>query len=155
MTKTTLANEDVHQAAMNSWCVVDASGQTLGRMATQVATILMGKHRPDYTPNVLVGEGVIVVNASGIRLTGTKAKTREYTRWTGYQGGLRVTTMGDFLEKNPENLVRTAVRRMLPKNKLAKHMIARLKVYRGAEHPHVAQQPQAVQPLGADGQKGG
>ena len=93
MTKTTLANADVHHAAMNSWLVVDASGQTLGRMATEVATILMGKHRPDYTPHILVGEGVIVINAAKIRLTGNKAQTREYTRYTGYPGGLRTTTM--------------------------------------------------------------
>jgi large subunit ribosomal protein L13 len=144
MTKTTLANEALHQAAMNSWRVVDASGQVLGRMATEIATILMGKHRPDYTPHLLVGEGVIVVNAAKVAVTGTKAVTRVYTRFTHHPGGLRTTTLGHLLEHDPEQLVVLAVRRMLPKNKLGKRMIERLKVYRGAEHRHAAQQPKAL-----------
>ncbi|MCR9244052.1 MAG: 50S ribosomal protein L13 [bacterium] len=145
MTKTTIANVETHAAAMNSWHVVDATDQTLGRMATEVATILMGKHRPDYTPNILVGEGVIITNATKIRMSGNKAVTRVYTKYTGYAGGLRSTTMGEYLENNPVELVTNAVRRMLPKNKLARRMIARLKVYPGAEHPHGAQKPQDLQ----------
>ncbi|MFM1873205.1 MAG: hypothetical protein RL398_2627 [Planctomycetota bacterium] len=141
MTKTTLATVATHQAAMNTWHVVDAKGRTLGRMATEIATILMGKHRPDYTPHQLVGEGVIVINADKVKVTGNKAVTREYTYYTGFPGGLREVTLADYLKHAPEELVRLSVRRMLPKNQLARKMIGRLKVYRGAAHPHVAQKP--------------
>lgn len=141
MTKTTLATVGTRHAAMNTWHVVDAAGRTLGRMATDIATILMGKHRADYTPYMLVGEGVIVVNADKVKLTGNKAETREYTYYTGFPGGLRHVKMADYLEKAPEQMVRLAVRRMLPKNQLARRMISRLKVYRGATHPHQAQKP--------------
>lgn len=144
MTKTTLATTATRHAAMNTWHVVDAAGRPLGRMATEIATILMGKHRPDYTPHMLVGEGVIVVNAGAVRLTGTKAETREYTYYTGYPGGLRRIKLADYVEKAPEELVTLAVRRMLPKNLLARKMISRLKVYRGASHPHGAQKPAAL-----------
>lgn len=144
MTKTTFATTATRHDAMNTWHVVDAAGRPLGRMATQIATILMGKHRPDYTPHMLVGEGVIVVNAGDVKLTGNKAETREYTHYTGFPGGLRRTTLGDYVEHAPEELVRLAVRRMLPKNRLARKMISRLKVYRGASHPHVAQKPGSV-----------
>jgi len=141
MTKTTLATVADRHKAMNTWHVVDAAGRTLGRMATEVATLLMGKHRSDYTPYMLVGEGVIVVNADRIKVTGNKAETREYTYYTGFPGGLRHVKLGDYLEKNPEEMVRLAVRRMLPKNQLARRMISRLKVYRGESHPHQAQKP--------------
>lgn len=141
MTKTTLATVANRHDAMSTWHVFDASGRTLGRMATEIATILMGKHRPDYTPYMLVGEGVIVVNADKVTVTGGKEETREYTYFTGYQGGLRHVKLGDYLTKAPEELVRLAVRRMLPKNQLARKMISRLKVYRGPQHPHVAQKP--------------
>lgn len=141
MTKTTLANEATHNAAMNSWRVVDAEGKPLGRMATEIATILMGKHRPDYTPHILVGEGVIVINAEKVATTGTKDLTREYTRYTHHPGGLVRTTLGEMRQHDPQQLITLAVRRMLPKNRLAKRMIERLKVYRGATHPHVAQKP--------------
>lgn len=141
MTKTTLATIATRHAAMNTWHVVDAAGQTLGRMATEIATILMGKHRPDYTPHMLVGEGVIVINAGDIKLTGNKAETREYTYYTGFMGGLRTVKLGDYVERAPEQLIELAVRRMLPKNRLARRMISRLKVYRGAVHPHGAQKP--------------
>lgn len=141
MTKTTLATVGTRHVAMNTWHVVDAAGRTLGRMATDIATILMGKHRTDYTPYMLVGEGVIVVNAEQVKLTGNKAETRDYTYYTGFPGGLRHVKMADYLEKAPEQMVRLAVRRMLPKNRLARRMISRLKVYRGAVHPHAAQKP--------------
>lgn len=141
MTKTTLATVATRHDAMNTWHVVDAAGRTLGRMAIEIATILMGKHRPDYTPYMLVGEGVIVVNADKVTVTGNKANTREYNYHTGYTGGLRRVMLRDYLEHAPEELVRLAVRRMLPKNQLARKMISRLKVYRGEAHPHVAQKP--------------
>ncbi|MFY9341749.1 MAG: 50S ribosomal protein L13 [Planctomycetota bacterium] len=143
MTKTTLATVADRHKAMNTWHVVDAAGRTLGRMATDIATLLMGKHRLDYTPYMLVGEGVIVVNADKVKVTGNKAQTREYTYYTGFPGGLRHVKLGDYLQKKPEELVRLAVRRMLPKNQLARKMMTRLKVYRGAAHPHVAQKPTA------------
>lgn len=143
MTKTTLATAADRHTAMGKWHVFDASGRTLGRMATEIATILMGKHRPDYTPHMLVGEGVIVVNADKVTVTGGKEQTREYTYFTGYQGGLRRIKLVDYLEKAPDELVRLAVRRMLPKNRLARRMISRLKVYRGGAHPHQAQKPVA------------
>ena len=145
MTKTTFATVESNHEAMQKWHVIDASGQTLGRMATRIATILMGKHRPDYTPHILVGEGVIGTNADKIRLSGTKAKTRIYTFYTGHPGGLREISLGDYMEKAPDEVVRLAVRRMLPKNRIARRMISRLKVYRGAEHPHGAQKPDSIE----------
>lgn len=141
MTKTTLATVATHQKAMNTWHVVDASGRTLGRMATEIATILMGKHRTDYTPYMLVGEGVVVVNADKVKVTGSKADKREYTYYTGFPGGLRHVKLGEYLAGNPEQLIQLAVRRMLPKNQLARKMLSRLKVYRGPVHPHAAQKP--------------
>lgn len=148
MTKTTLATEaDVH-AAKNTWRVVDASGQVLGRLAVEIAKVLMGKHSVHYTPHMLVGEGVVVVNAEQIVVTGNKAETREYTYYTGFPGGLREVTLGDYVRKNPEELIALAVRRMLPKNRQGRQMMHRLKVYRGAVHPHAAQQPVAWNPLG-------
>ncbi|MBL8722492.1 MAG: 50S ribosomal protein L13 [Planctomycetes bacterium] len=146
MTKTTFATEATRQGAMNTWHVVDASGRTLGRMATEIATLLMGKHRPDYTPHLLVGEGVIVINADKVKVTGGKAETREYTYYTGFPGGLRHVTLADYLKHAPDELIRLAVRRMLPKNLLARRMWSRLKVYRGASHPHQAQKPATQKP---------
>lgn len=144
MTKTTLATVAKRHDAMNTWHVVDAEGRTLGRMANEIATILMGKHRTDYTPYMLVGEGVIVVNADKVKVTGNKAETREYTYYTGFPGGLVHVKMADYLSKAPEELIRLAVRRMLPKNVLGAKMLSRLKVYRGEAHPHVAQKPQPM-----------
>ena len=141
MTKTTFATVEKNHEAMNTWHVIDATGKTLGRMATEIATILMGKHRPDYTPHILVGEGVIVTNADKIKLTGNKANTRVYTFYTGHPGGLREKVLGEYMESAPEEVVRLAVRRMLPKNRIARRMISRLKVYRGEAPPHAAQKP--------------
>ena len=141
MTKTTFATVETNHDAMNTWRVIDATGKTLGRMATEIATILMRKHRPDYTPHILVGEGVIVTNADKIKLTGNKASTRVYTYYTGHPGGLREKVLGEYMESAPEEVVRLAVRRMLPKNRIARRMISRLKVYRGEAHPHAAQKP--------------
>ena len=141
MTKTTFATLDDQHEARKSWRVVDASNQILGRMATEIAEVLMGKHRPNYTPHLSVGEGVIVVNAEKVKTTGNKHKTREYTYWTGYLSGLRRVTLGDYRSSAPEEMITLAVRRMLPKNRIGKDMLRRLKVYRGAENPHQAQRP--------------
>jgi large subunit ribosomal protein L13 len=145
MTKTTLASAADRHAAMNTWRVVDAKDQVLGRMAASIAGILMGKHRPNYTPHVLTGEGVIVINAGAVKVTGRKTETREYTYYTGFPGGLRHVQLGKYLADNPEEMVKLAVRRMLPKNRLGQTMLNRLKVYRGADHPHRAQKPVAAQ----------
>ena len=141
MHETTFANAEDHQRAMNTWHVVDASEHVLGRMAVAIATVLMGKHTPRYTPHVNVGEGVIVVNAEKVNTTGNKRVGRVYRHYSGYPGGLTHTTLGTYLERKPEELIKLAVRRMLPKSRMGKQMLKRLKVYRGPDHPHVAQKP--------------
>jgi large subunit ribosomal protein L13 len=139
MTKTTLATVADRSSAMGQWRIVDASSLTLGRLATAIATVLMGKHKPNYTRH-------IVINASKVKLTGNKRDTRIYTWYTGFPGGLREATLGEYLASAPEELIKLAVRRMLPKSRLGRVMISRLKVYRGAEHPHAAQQPVSWKP---------
>jgi large subunit ribosomal protein L13 len=126
------------------WFVVDAEGLAPGRVASRVARVLMGKHRPVYTPHVDTGEHVIVVNCAKVSLTGRKLEQKRYYRYSGYPGGLKERTVRDVLEKKPEDVVYLAVRRMLPKTRLGKQMIRKLKVYPGAEHPHEAQQPQPL-----------
>jgi large subunit ribosomal protein L13 len=126
---------------MQTWRVVDASGQVLGRMAAAIAEVLMGKHKPIYTPHMLVGEGVIVINADKVKVTGKKLETHVHTYYTGFPGGLRHVGLGEHIASNPEEVIQLAVKRMLPKNRLARQMLARLKVYRGAAHPHAAQKP--------------
>ncbi len=128
-----------------AWHVVDASGKVLGRLATELATILMGKHRPTYTPHVLTGDFVVVVNAEKVKLTGRKMEQKEYDRYTGYPGGRKVESIAKVMEKHPERVIESAVRRMLPKNKLGRQMFSRLKVYGGPAHPHQAQQPQPLE----------
>ena len=124
------------------WYLVDVSDQILGRISTKIATILMGKHRPEYTPHVDTGEFIIVINAAKVRITGkSKPTERVYQRYSGYPGGRKVTTLAKVLEKNPSMVIREAVRRMLPKTKLGRAMLNKLKVYPGPEHPHQAQQP--------------
>lgn len=125
------------------WHIVDASDEVLGRLASDVAVILMGKHRPQYTPNVDCGDFVVVVNAEKVGMTGKKMADRHYTWYTGHPG-LRLESYSDRRDRKPEDLIYHAVRRMLPKNKLAYQMIKKLKVYSGPEHPHVAQQPQPL-----------
>jgi large subunit ribosomal protein L13 len=141
MTKTTFATLQDHARAMPVWHVVDASQHVFGRMAVRIAEVLMGKHRPLYTPHVNVGEGVIVINAAKAMVTGNKRSGRVYTHYTGYVDGLRKRTFEEFVEQNPEKLIKLAVRRMLPKNRIGREMLRRLKVYAGADHPHRAQQP--------------
>jgi large subunit ribosomal protein L13 len=124
------------------WFVVDASGKTLGRLASQVALILMGKDNPQYTPFIDVGDHVVVLNAEKIRTTGLKAEQKKYQHYTGYPGGLRTEDFRKRFARKPEMIVESAIERMLPKTKMGKQMITKLKVYRGDKHPHEAQQPQ-------------
>jgi large subunit ribosomal protein L13 len=124
-----------------SWVVVDAAGQTVGRLATQLASVLRGKHKPDFTPNQAGGDFVIVVNAEKVVFTGRKLDQKVYTRYTGYQGGLKLTTAREMLDKHPERVLEKAVWGMLPKNRLGRKLIRRLKVYAGEAHPHAAQVP--------------
>lgn len=126
------------------WHVVDANGQVAGRMASQIAKILMGKHRPTWTPHVDTGDFVIVVNAEKVKLTGRKLEDKRYYRFSGYPGSLRSKTAGEMLATKPENVVYLAVRKMLPKTKLGRQMVRKLKVYAGADHPHAAQMPQPL-----------
>jgi large subunit ribosomal protein L13 len=123
------------------WYVVDAAGQTLGRLATQVARILRGKHKPTYSPAVDTGDYVIVVNAEKIHVTGRKLDQKIYYRYSGYPGGLKRTPLRDLLQKHPARVIEYAVRGMLPKNRLGRQMFKKLKVYAGPDHPHAAQQP--------------
>jgi large subunit ribosomal protein L13 len=124
-----------------NWYVIDAEGQTLGRLATQIATILRGKHKPGYSPSVDCGDYVIVVNADKIQVTGRRLDQKVYYRHSGYPGGLTEITLREQLERFPTRPVEAAVRGMLPKTKLGRKMFKKLKVYAGPEHPHQAQQP--------------
>ena len=128
-----------------SWYVVDASGKTLGRLATQVADALRGKRKPDYTPHCDVGDFVIVVNAEKVSVTGKKRDEKRYYRHSGYPGALRSRTLGEMLERRPEEVIRLAVKGMLPRNRLARAQLRKLKVYAGPEHPHAAQQPETME----------
>lgn len=125
------------------WHHVDATDQVLGRLAVKIATVLMGKHKPIYTPHVDTGDFVVVTNCGLIKLTGNKRGTMHYDRYTYYPGGFKSDTADELLKKHPDRILRFAVRRMLPKNALGRRMLKKLKIYSGAEHPHAAQQPQA------------
>lgn len=124
------------------WYVVDAKGKPLGRVASQVAAILRGKHKPQFTPHVDTGDFVIVINASEVELTGKKASKKIYYRHSGYPGGLKATTAGDMRNNRPERMIELAVKGMLPKNSLGRKQFKKLKVYAGPEHPHQAQNPE-------------
>ncbi len=126
------------------WYLVDAENQVLGRIATTIANVLRGKNKPTYTPSVDTGDFVIVLNAEKIALTGNKLADKTYYSHSGYPGGIKSITAGKLLEKKPEDLIRIAVKGMPPKNKLARHMLSKLKIYSGSEHPHKAQQPRAL-----------
>ena len=123
------------------WYVVDAEGQTLGRLATRIADTLRGKRKPEYTPHVDTGDFVVVVNAEKITVTGKKRDEKIYYRHSGYPGGLRSRTLGEELERRPTEVLRTAVKGMLPRNRLARKQLTKLKIYAGPEHPHGAQNP--------------
>jgi large subunit ribosomal protein L13 len=124
------------------WYVIDAEGQTLGRLASEVASILRGKHKAIYTPHVDTGDFVIVINAEKIQLTGNKLSDKMYRHYSGYPGGLKEVTYGELLNKKPEKAIEAAIKGMLPHNRLGRAMYKKLKVYKGSEHPHQAQKPE-------------
>jgi len=127
------------------WYVVNAEGKVLGRLATRIASILRGKHKPIFAPHLDVGDHVVVLNAEKVHLTGRKLQNKQYRWHTGYIGGLREVTAEKMLKTHPERVIEWAVQGMLPKNRLGRAMVKKLKVYRGAAHPHQAQQPQALE----------
>jgi len=127
-----------------AWYVVDASEVPLGRLATRVATVLRGKHKPMFTPHMDTGDHVVIVNASAVKLTGNKLDQKIYDRYSGYPSGRRTRTAREMLESRPEDVITLAVRGMLPKNRLGRQMIKKLKVYAGGEHPHTAQRPEPL-----------
>jgi len=134
-------SEDVQQ----KWVVVDAQGQVLGRLAAKIAPVLMGKHRPTYTPHVDTGDFVVVINADKIRLTGKKDEAKLYDYYTFYPGGHKYVSFKEMMEKKPEKVIELAVKRMLPKSALGARMLKKLKVYRGEEHKHAAQMPEKIE----------
>ena len=127
-----------------SWYLVDAEGRTLGRLATQIADVLRGKGKPQYTPHIDTGDFVVVINAEKVRVTGNKLEQKVYYRHSGYPGGLRERTLAEQLARRPEEVLRRAVRGMLPKNRLAAAQLRKLRIYAGPEHPHAAQQPTSL-----------
>ena len=133
------------QEVERKWLVVDAEGQTLGRLASEVAAILRGKHKPTFTPNVDTGDHVIIINAEKIELTGNKLQGKIYYRHTQFSGGLKQRTAGEMKEKYPTQMLELAIKGMLPKNSLGRQMFTKLNVYAGSEHPHAAQKPEAYE----------
>jgi large subunit ribosomal protein L13 len=127
------------------WLVVDATDKTLGRLATEIAVRLRGKHKPEYTPHVDTGDYVVVVNAEKVRVTGRKTTDKTYWRHTGYPGGIKGVSFRDMIDTHPERVIESAVRGMLPKGPLGRDVFRKLKVYAGSEHPHVAQQPRPLE----------
>lgn len=125
----------------SEWILVDADGQSLGRLATQIASYLLGKHKPNFTPGSAMGDFVVVVNVSKLKFAQKKLDTKNYYHHSGYPGGLSTIVLGDLMQKNPERVIEKAVKGMLPKNKLGRQLMTRLKIYRGSEHPHAAQHP--------------
>ncbi len=130
---------------VRSWWVVDAQGKVLGRLASQIARVLMGKHKPYYQPDVDCGDFVIVLNADKLAVTGKRLEQKKYYFHSNYPGGLKERSLAWMLENKPEEVIRLAVKRMLPKNRLGHRMLKRLKIYTGSEHPHVAQQPKVLE----------
>lgn len=137
----TAKNETVRR----NWYVVDATDQTLGRMATAIANRLRGKHKAEFTPNVDTGDYVVVVNAEKVKVTGNKAEDKMYHHHTGYPGGIKSVNFETVINQTPERVIEKAVKGMMPKNKLSRAMLSKLKVYAGTEHPHAAQQPQVLE----------
>jgi len=140
MKTTALRTQDIEQ----KWYLMDCSGKRLGRLSVQVANILRGKNKPEYTPNSDVGDFVVLVNAKNIDVTGNKSENKIYFRHTGYPGGIKKISFKDQLEKDPEKIIRDAVKGMLPKNKLNRQIIKKLKVYSDEVHPHEAQNPEVI-----------
>ena len=142
MQKTHVTKDDDIQ---REWFVVDAAGQTLGRLATEIARVLRGKHKPTYSPSVDVGDYVVVVNAEKVRVTGRKLDQKTYYSHSGYPGGLKAITLRNLLQRNPARVVERAVRGMLPRSRLGRRQFRKLKVYAGPDHPHLAQNPRALE----------
>ncbi len=141
MSKTFSARaQDIHR----QWHLVDADGKTLGRLASEVAKRLRGKHKPEYTPHVDTGDYVVIINAEKVNVTGNKLADKMYHRHTGYIGNLKSVPLGKLLDTHPERAIQSAVKGMMPKGPLGREMLSKLKVYAGSEHPHSAQQPQAL-----------
>ncbi len=132
------------ESVSHDWFVIDAAGKTLGRMATEIATRLRGKHKPEYTPHVDTGDYIVVINAEQVRVTGKKARDKIYYHHTGHIGGIKSISFEQLIEKAPERTIQRAVKGMLPKGPLGRAMFTKLKVYAGSEHPHTAQQPQEL-----------
>ena len=133
------------ETVVQDWYLVDATDKVLGRLATEIATRLRGKHKPEYTPHVDTGDHIVIVNAAKIRVTGDKINQKKYYRHTGYPGGIKETVLSDELENNPERVIERAVKGMLPKNSLGRAMFRKLRVYAGPDHSHQAQQPKALE----------
>ena len=127
------------------WLVVDAEGQTLGRLATRIADALRGKRKPAYTPHIDTGDFVVVINAEKIHVTGNKLEQKRYWRHSGYPGGIKSRTLAEMLDRRPEEVIRKAVKGMLPRNRLARRQLTKLKIYAGPDHPHAAQKPQPME----------
>jgi large subunit ribosomal protein L13 len=140
--KTYVANPSTRE---RNWLVVDANGKTLGRLCTQIADTLRGKRKPEFTPHVDTGDFVIVVNAEKVAVSGKKREQKLYHRHSGYPGGLRTRTLGELLERRPEEVIRLAVRGMLPRTRLGRAQLRKLKVYAGPDHPHAAQMPKPME----------
>jgi large subunit ribosomal protein L13 len=133
-----------NETATHNWFVVDAAGKTLGRLASEVATRLRGKHKPEYTPHVDTGDYIVIINAEQVKVTGKKTKDKIYYSHSGFPGGLKEITFEKLLAKKPERVLEIAIKGMLPKNPLGRAMYRKLKVYAGVDHPHAAQQPQLL-----------
>ena len=142
--KTTYMATRADGLAARRWYLIDAQDKILGRVASQIANLLRGKHNPTFTPHQDTGDFVVVINVAGLRLTGNKAQTKIYHRHSGYPGGLRTRVAGQELKERPDRVLRQAVEGMLPKNRLGRQLATKLKIYTGQEHPHVAQQPVAL-----------
>jgi large subunit ribosomal protein L13 len=138
---TTLVKKE---AVKHKWWLIDATDMVVGRLAVKIATLLRGKHRPDYTPSVDTGDFVVVINCEKVKFTGNKWDSQSYSSYSKYPGGLREVTAKEYLQRKPEFILEAAVKRMMPKNRLAKAQFAKLKVYKGDSHPHQAQQPQPL-----------
>jgi len=138
------ASDQAEGSAARKWYILDATDQPLGRMAARLAKVLQGKHKPEYTPHIDMGDFVVVINAEKVKLTGKKALTKTYPYYTGWTGGLKERTYADLIERDPARVIQYAVRRMLPKSKLGRKMLGKLKVHKGSEHPHTAQQPESL-----------
>ena len=133
------------ETVVQDWYLVDATDKVLGRLATEIATRLRGKHKPEYTPHVDTGDHIVIVNAAKIRVTGDKINQKKYYRHSGYPGGIKETVLSDELENNPERVIERAVKGMLPKNSLGRAMFRKLRVYAGPDHAHQAQQPKSLE----------